>query len=266
MQRELLAAEGLGHVEFELSPHLHAGIHFGLEEAEAAPPLHLGPVEGEIGAFQETVSIRSVLGRQGDADAGANRQKMTVDHVGSAHQIHEAASKGAGLLDPYHGPLHDHEFVAANPRHGIAGAQAGTQAVGDLAEERVADSMAQCIIDGLEAVEIHQQHGAAFVPRSQMPQGRVQALAQAVRQAGQGVEARPLSGLGLRGPARGHVLQDDRPVHARVQEPLNGMHRDVEDQGRTQGLEGDAFTQMDRPAQLFEEDPAWQGQGRAEVA
>ena len=50
--------------------------------------------------------------------------------------------------------LDDGEFVAAEPRHQIVAADAGAQAVRDLAQQLVADLVAERIVDALELVDV----------------------------------------------------------------------------------------------------------------
>ncbi len=44
------------------------------------------------------------------------------------------------------------------PRHGIGVARARLQALGHRLQERVADRMAECVVDGFEAIEIDTKH------------------------------------------------------------------------------------------------------------
>ena len=54
----------------------------------------------------------------------------------------------------------DHrEFVAAKPRNEVAAAQRMRQAQGDVADELIADMVAERIVDVLEMVEIDIEHG-----------------------------------------------------------------------------------------------------------
>ena len=73
----------------------------------------------------------------------------------------------------------------------------------------VADRMAERIVDLLELVEIDEQHGAA-VERARRAQRVLELVVEegAVRQAGDGVEARHVVDLGLGGLALGDVLDD----------------------------------------------------------
>ena len=67
-----------------------------------------------------------------------------------------------------------HEFVAAEARDGVAHAHAARQALRDVAQELVADGVAERVVHDLEAVEIEEHHGgdalAALRLRQRLPQ------------------------------------------------------------------------------------------------
>ena len=96
------------------------------------------------------------------------------------------------MVDVDHVGEHDHEFVAAGPRHQVVVAHRCLEALGDRDEELVADRVADRVVHELEAVDVeeHQHHeGALAAPRCQ---GARDALPrrQAVRKAGQVVAGR----------------------------------------------------------------------------
>ena len=55
------------------------------------------------------------------------------------------------------------ELVAAEPRHGVARAQRGVQAVAHFHQQLVADRVAERVVDHLEAVEVEEEHGQVLV-------------------------------------------------------------------------------------------------------
>ena len=61
--------------------------------------------------------------------------------------------------------LHDGEFVAAEAGHRVGAAHHALQALGHRAQQRVADRMAERIVDALEAVEI-EEHDRELVRRA----------------------------------------------------------------------------------------------------
>ena len=83
----------------------------------------------------------------------------------------------------------DDELVAAQARHGVARRAAPAQPVGHLAQQHVAGLVAEAVVDGLEAVEVDEQHGqrlaAALVAGQRLAQAVLHQAA--VGQAGEGV-------------------------------------------------------------------------------
>ena len=53
------------------------------------------------------------------------------------------------------------ELVAAEPRHGVPGAQRGRDAAGERDQQVVADGVAEAVVDELEAVDVEEQDRAA---------------------------------------------------------------------------------------------------------
>ena len=107
--------------------------------------------------------------------------------------------------------LHDGEFVAAEPGDRIDAAHDALQALGHRAQQRVADRMAERIVDALEAVEI-EEHDRELVAA---PERLLHLVLEqhAVRQIGERVVARHVHDLGLGLPALGDVFigRDPRP-------------------------------------------------------
>src|SRR4051794_16183824 len=59
----------------------------------------------------------------------------------------------------------DDELVPAEPADDVVSAGAGAESGGDVAQQLVAHLVAQGVVDGLEAVEVHEQHGDGASPR-----------------------------------------------------------------------------------------------------
>ena len=103
------------------------------------------------------------LRRDGDADAGADHDLVAVEIEGRADRLDDARARAPSRRSA--GPtadLHDGELVAAEARHRVGFAHAAAQALGDRLEQRVADGMAERIVDLLEAIEVEAKHREAF--------------------------------------------------------------------------------------------------------
>ena len=60
------------HIDFQRPARLHSRIHRPLEEAICAAAIALGPIQRHVGVLQQLIRIGAVVGRKGDADAGAD--------------------------------------------------------------------------------------------------------------------------------------------------------------------------------------------------
>lgn len=107
-------------VQLEFAPHADARAHLRLEEAVGALVLHLGLVQGEVGALQKLAGVAAVVGRDGDADAHVRNDDMSLEIVGSVDRGADAAGQRLGVLAVAHILLHDSELVPADARHEIA--------------------------------------------------------------------------------------------------------------------------------------------------
>ena len=112
----------------------------------------------DFGALQQLARVVAVVGTHGHADAGVH-----VDHVPVERHPHfERAAHGLGdalgIADAA-ARHEDRELVAADARDAVArAADDRAQAGGDLAQQHVADRVAERFVDVAEMVEIEDQH------------------------------------------------------------------------------------------------------------
>ena len=151
------------------------------------------------------------LGRrtaQRDPDGRAGEHFVPFDEIRGRERAMDALRDGDRLFvggDAFH---QQGEFVAAQPRHGVAGAAAALQAARDLDEELVAGAVPEAVVDQLEAVEVEEENGEAgglapLCPRERHLQPVLEQ--RAVRQAGERIVEGGLQQAGLRLAARGDV-------------------------------------------------------------
>ena len=99
-----------------------------------------------------------MIRRDRDADAGADldavagQKERLGDELGDPRR--EFGRAVALIVASF---LDDGEFVAAEPRQHVAGAQRISAAARDLAQQRIAGSVTERVVDVLEAVEIEHQ-------------------------------------------------------------------------------------------------------------
>ncbi|MNM31227.1 hypothetical protein D3C81_417990 [compost metagenome] len=189
-QHEFLVVDGAPQGVFHVQPGHRLRVHFGREETEGVAARFLGAVHGRIGILNQGVGVDAIVGIHGNADADRDRHFMALQVERLAHRFADLVDHAHGMLGAFGQHQDGGEFIAAEAADGIAHAQAVDQAAGKLAQQVVADGVAQRVIDVLEAVHVHEQHGhGPLVIRRlhQRMRERGVELA-AVRQARQGVE------------------------------------------------------------------------------
>jgi len=123
-----LQAELLGRLDVELG-----GVAVG---GQAAAPF--GLVHGGVGVAEELVGLGSVGGEDGQADAGGDEQRLTVQLECGREGVADAGrGLGGQLLALQVGEQHG-ELVPAEAGHGVAGADGGRQPGRHLLEQGIA--------------------------------------------------------------------------------------------------------------------------------
>ncbi len=134
----------------------------------------------------------AVLGIDGRPDRGAYVEHVALDFEGQLRGGDHAPRDDLdfGRIDRCR--QDGDEFVAADARQRIDGAQHFLETHGRHAQERIADRVAQRIVDLLEAVEVERQHGEAGAGALRLGNRHAQAIGQerAVGQAGEVVVRR----------------------------------------------------------------------------
>ncbi len=156
----------------------------GVEHLVAVLAITLGGIEGDVGlSHQLHVGARRALA--GDADGSGDLHLVAADHPALAADLQDLPAEAvqAGVAERLG---QDAEFVAAQPRqHRALGDHSGHGGA-DLAHQLVAGLVAQGVVDGLEAVEVHHQH-VLHLAIARQAHGELLDEALAVQTAGQGV-------------------------------------------------------------------------------
>ena len=186
-------AQALGRDELALGrrtvdDHLVAAVVLGLVED------HVGALEdvaysndspGAVAATpNDIVTSTPAAGVFADRDAQALGDDAGRRRIGSGEQ--------------------DHELLAADPVGRLERAQVGAQAVGDVAQDRVADAVAVLVVDRLEVVEVGDDHRDLAAGRRRLvgELGDARLERDAVQHAGQLVDDRRAAVVGGRGADR----------------------------------------------------------------
>ena len=132
------------------------------------------------------------------------------DRIGPGNELDQGLGKRFEQAGFDRAGKHRHELIAAQAADLAMVAHDRGQALGDLAEQCVADRVAERVVDVLEPVEIDQEQRAAFLPASGIAQRLVEGFAHqgAIGQAGQRIEAGKAADLLFRAALFGEVGAD----------------------------------------------------------
>ena len=142
------------------------------EKAVYSPAASFGLIQRRVGVSQQC-GRRCVHGREGDPNAHANFDLVTVQVGGVAHPVEDTLrqKRGCLLCCSAH---QDRELVAAQARRHVAIAHAAPDALRHREQQGIAGGVAEGVVDLLEAVEIEVKDGKRAL-RSR-PAGLIQRL------------------------------------------------------------------------------------------
>jgi len=228
-QHEFLVVDGAPQGVLHVQAGHRLGIHLRREEAEGVAARLLGAVHGRVGILDQGIGIDGIVGIHGNADAHRHRHFMALQVEGLAHRFADLVDHAHGMLRPFGQHQDGGKFIAAETADGVAHAQAVDEAAGKLAQQIVADGVAQRVVDILETVDIHEQHGHGPLVFGRLGQrmGQRGVELAAVRQARERVEMgqlhQALLGVLAFGDVARHGHQD--PALARAQGAPLHFHR-----------------------------------------
>ncbi len=196
-QPQLIVLDRLAQVAFQQLAVGQIRIHRRVVDAGAVAALVLGAVERHVGIAHDVGGAAAIAVDHGDADRGADDDVLPVDRVRRADRGDDALRHrhhlGAVVAD-----RGDHrEFVAAEPRHQVVAAQRVRQPQRDVADQLVADRMAERVVDVLEMVEVDVEHrgrrgaGAHLLDHRFQPLAEEDAVGQAAERIVHGEMAQP---------------------------------------------------------------------------
>ena len=200
VHRQLAAFDRLAKVVFEQLALGRLAVHRGLVEAMLAAARGLGGVKRKVGVADERVGAGTARVADGDSDRRADRDLVSFDHIGSRDLLDQRSGERFEQADVDRAGKHRLELVAAEAADLAVVAHHRLQALGDLAKQRVADRVAERVVDVLEPVEIDHEQRAALLAMGGVAQRFVERLPHhcAVRQAGQRI--RTARGARFRAP------------------------------------------------------------------
>ncbi|MNP22401.1 hypothetical protein D3C76_1150730 [compost metagenome] len=118
-------------------------VQFHLEALVAVSPVALGLVQRHVGIAEQLLGLVVVIGGYGNADAHPHRELVAFDLERRANGIDQAlrgVARGIAAIQPgqYHSKL-----VTAQAGQGVVLAQLTAQALAQLAQQLVAEGMAE---------------------------------------------------------------------------------------------------------------------------
>ncbi len=157
VHQEIAAVDAAPQVGLELEQGHRALVHVAVEDLVAGLALGLGAVHRDVGVAQDLLGV-GVAGRAvGDTDRGGHQDIVPVDREVHAQDFLDAVGHVDGAAGVVHPVDQDRELVAAQPRHGVAGAEKVLEPAGDAHQQLVADRVAEAVVDVLEAVEVEKE-------------------------------------------------------------------------------------------------------------
>ncbi len=158
-QSQAVVLDRLAQVGFQQLAVGQVGIHRRVVDAGAVAAFVLGAVERHVGIAHDVGGAAAVAVDDGDADRGADHDVLAADRVGRADRGDDALRQRHHLHAVVADRGDHREFVAAEPRHQVAAAQRVRQPQRHVADQLVADRMAERVVDVLEMVEVDVEHG-----------------------------------------------------------------------------------------------------------
>ena len=117
-------------------------IHLLREELQPIATHALDVVHGNVRIAHERGVVLTVAGIAAHADARAGHQAVPADHERRRERLHDGSTDNAGIGRILQLIQDHHEFIAAQPRQGVAVAHALFQALRDPAQQIVAHVVA----------------------------------------------------------------------------------------------------------------------------
>ncbi len=202
--------------------------HLRFEKPDLAAAGRLGRIKGEIGVVEQGVDVRAVARGQRHADAGAHGDACIAHLAGRLQAVEDPVRELLGLVDGGDIAQDDGELVAPQTRDGVRSARARQQAAPDLAQQLVAGTVPQGVVDGLEMVQVQAQHraGARLDDLGRELGGQRRAEVEAVGQARERIDAGQAVELAVGLLGEGDVGGHAAPAAARAVGFMQGLGRE----------------------------------------
>ncbi|MDP9397604.1 MAG: hypothetical protein M3P96_07150 [Actinomycetota bacterium] len=229
VQDELLFGEGALQVGAQVPAGELGGVVARGEHLDPVLAVRLGPVHRDVGGPQQVGGRLAAAARRRDPDAGRHDQLLVLQlHLGG-ERGEDAGGHLLGALRTAGSRQQDRELVPAQAAHRVRRSYAALQPPGQDDEQVVARRVAQAVVDGLEVVDVDEQHGEVLAGAAADRFGVAEPVGEQrpVAQPGEGVVQRLMPQALLELLAVGHVAhgQHDALDGRIVQEIVaDGLH------------------------------------------
>ncbi len=98
------------------------------------------------------------VGSEGDAHAGVTGDLFSVEIEGFGEALDDPLGNVGGFRRPGQVLEEDRELIASQAGDAVGGPAAGAQALAYRDQQEVARTVAETVVDGLEIVEVEEQH------------------------------------------------------------------------------------------------------------
>ena len=119
--------------------------------------LLLRHVHGDVHALQQCVRIRSMLGVDGNADAGLDIKLQSFQTKRGLKGLADLAGNLCRILDHQDLGQQDRKLIAAQSGDGSRFLHDPLQTSCDLLQQAITIEVPECIVDFLKAIQIHHQ-------------------------------------------------------------------------------------------------------------
>ena len=191
------------------------GVHRRVVDAGAVAAFVLGAVKRHVGIAHDVGGGAALVVDHRNADRGADDDVLAADGVGRADRRDDALRQPHHLVAVAADRGNHREFVAAETRHQVAAAQRVRQPQRHVADQLVADMVAERVVDVLEMIEIDIEHRgrrgavAHLLDHRFQPLAEENAVGQAAKRIVHGEMAQPRFARGDCGRGTAHVAQHE---------------------------------------------------------
>lgn len=115
----------------------------------------LGRIHSGICVAQQTACVLAALRVEADPHTCGHQQFMLLNAIGLGQGCNNVLGDASGVGGSLNAAQQDNELVTSYPADYIGLTHDGLHTLRDNLEQLVADFMAKCVVDQLEAIKVH---------------------------------------------------------------------------------------------------------------